>query len=128
MIKTIAAICIGASLGAILRWALGISLNFIYPSIPLGTLTANLIGGYCMGIAIAFFAAFPHINPEWRLLTIIGFLGSLTTFSSFSAEVCLLLQQQRPLTAMTAIALHVCGSLAATFLGIGTFSFFKNLS
>ncbi|MDR3074287.1 MAG: fluoride efflux transporter CrcB [Deltaproteobacteria bacterium] len=113
-------------MGAILRWVLGLLLNQVFPLLPLGTLTANLFGGYCIGLALGVFAANPEIAPEWRLLVITGFLGALTTFSSFSAEVVILLQQQRIFLAMGAIALHVCGSLLMTFLGLASAQFFKN--
>lgn len=88
---------------------------------------ANLLGGYLIGFAISFFASFPAIDPTWKLLIITGFLGSLTTFSAFSAEVALLLQQGRLFWAGGTIALHVCGSLAMTFLGIVSFSLLKNI-
>lgn len=126
MIKSLVIISAGASLGAIIRWGLGLWLNAIYPPLPLGTLAANLIGGYCIGLAISIFAFIPDLNPEWRLLIITGFLGALTTFSTFSAEVGDLLQQYRFFLAMGAIAIHVCGSLAAMFLGMGTFALFRH--
>jgi CrcB protein len=125
MVKTLACISIGASSGAVLRWALGLMLNSLFPPIPLGTLAANLLGGYLIGIAISVFNALPNMGPELRLLVITGFLGGLTTFSTVTAEIGTLLQGQRVVTAVAAIALHVCGSLAMLFLGIGTFAFFK---
>src|SRR3982074_3165768 len=96
MWKSIVAICVGASLGALFRWWLGARLNSFFPAIPPGTLAANLIGGYIIGLAVAFFAAFPALAPEWRLLIITGFCGGLTTFSTFSAEGVTLLQEGRP--------------------------------
>ena len=94
--KAIIAIFIGAGLGALLRWWLGLTLNSFFPGIPPGTLAANLIGGYIIGVAIAFFAASTALAPEWRLFVITGFCGGLTTFSTFSAEIVeLLLQVQR---------------------------------
>jgi CrcB protein len=120
MWKSVVAISIGAALGALLRWVLGIKFNSVFPSIPLGTLTANLIGGYVIGFAIAFFASFSAIAPEWRLFLITGVCGGLTTFSTFSAEVVTLLQQGRPSWAMGAVAVHVLGSVAMTFAGIAT--------
>lgn len=114
------AISFGASAGAILRWLLGLSLNSLLPAIPLGTLTANLLGGYLIGLAMAVFAGHPDLAPEWRLLVITGFLGGLTTFSTFSAEVTALLQEGRLLVAGLAISVHVVGSLLMTFLGIAT--------
>ncbi|MDD4701301.1 MAG: fluoride efflux transporter CrcB [Desulfovibrio sp.] len=126
MLKSVIAISLGASAGAVLRWGLGLMLNALFPPIPIGTLAANLIGGYCIGLAISFFDFFPALPPEWRLLCITGFLGGLTTFSTFSAEVTVLLQQQRLYMAVGAIALHVFGSLLMTVLGIATFALFKN--
>ena len=127
MIQAVIAISIGAALGAVLRWILGLLLNQVFPLVPLGTLLANLLGGYCIGLALGVFASHPGITPEWRLFVITGFLGALTTFSTFSAEVVFLLQQQRVLLAMGVIALHVCGSLLMTFLGLASAQLFKNL-
>lgn len=120
MLQSLVAIGAGAALGAILRFFLGAWLNALFPQIPPGTLTANLVGGFLVGVAVAFFAGHPGIAPEWRLFAITGFLGGLTTFSAFSAEVTALLQQGRLLLAGGAIALHVVGSLAMTLLGIAT--------
>jgi len=120
MWKSILAIALGAALGALLRWQLGTKLNAIFPTIPPGTLVANLIGAYVVGLGIAFFATFSAISPEWRLLVITGFCGGLTTFSTFSAEVTGLLQQGRVSWALGAVAAHVVGSVAMTFAGIGT--------
>jgi fluoride exporter len=119
-LKAIAAIFIGAGLGALLRWCLGLSLNSYFPSIPPGTLAANLIGGYIIGVAVAFFATYSGLAPEWRLFVITGFCGGLTTFSTFSAEVVALLQQGHSLDAFGAAALHLGGSVLMTFAGIGT--------
>jgi fluoride exporter len=120
MLNSILAISLGASAGAVLRWLLGLSLNSLFPAIPLGTLTANLIGGYLIGVAVALFAGHPDLAPEWRLLIITGFLGGLTTFSTFSAEVTALLQEGRLLWAGIAISVHVVGSLIMTILGIAS--------
>jgi len=120
---TVAAICIGACLGALARWALVLGLN-TGAAIPYGTLAANLIGGYLVGIAVAFFQAMPHLDPAWRLAIITGFLGALTTFSSFSAEVVGMLGTQRYLLAFSTTALHLFGSLLLTVAGIKTASFF----
>ncbi|HET7401664.1 MAG TPA: fluoride efflux transporter CrcB [Usitatibacter sp.] len=120
MLKAIAAISLGAALGALLRWTLGLKLNSLMPSIPPGTLAANVIGGYVVGVAVAFFADAPEIPPEWRLLVITGFCGGLTTFSTFSAEVVALLQQGQLARMAAAIAVHVVGSLLATIAGIAT--------
>ena len=126
MFHSILAICIGASLGAVLRWFLGISLNTLFPAIPPGTLIANLAGGYLIGVAIGLFAHHPELAPEWRLFIITGFLGGLTTFSTFSAEILTLLQRGRILWAAGAIGLHVLGSLIMTVLGLATISIFKS--
>ena len=125
MWKSIVAICVGASLGALFRWWLGTRLNSYFPAIPPGTLAANLIGGYIIGLGIAFFAAFPALAPEWRLLIITGFCGGLTTFSTFSAEVVTLLQEGRGLSACGAIAAHLVGSLAMTLAGMGTVTWMR---
>lgn len=120
MWKPILAIAIGSALGALLRWLLGLKLNSLLPSIPPGTLTANLVGGYIIGAAVAYFAAVPGLAPEWRLLIITGFCGGLTTFSTFSVEVVTLLQEGRLAWAMGAIAVHVTGSLLMTLLGLAS--------
>ena len=126
MLLTISSICVGASLGALLRWLLGAAFNALLPSLPLGTLAANLIGGYLIGVAIAFFAANPTLAPEWRLLIITGFLGGLTTFSTFSAEVVTLVQRGDLSWALATIAAHLAGSLACTVLGIATFAWVRS--
>ena len=125
MFNSILAISVGASAGAVLRWLLGRSLNTLFPAIPPGTLAANLIGGYLIGIAVAVFTSLPSLAPEWRLLIITGFLGGLTTFSTFSAEVVPLLQQGRLLWAGAAISIHVTGSLVMTILGLATVALIK---
>jgi CrcB protein len=125
MVKSILAIACGAALGALLRWFLGLKLNSFFPAIPPGTLAANLIGGYIIGFAIAYFAWAPSVAPEWRLLIITGFCGGLTTFSTFSAEVVTLLQQGRLLMALGAVGVHVGGSLFATFAGIVTWQLLR---
>ncbi|MFV3307411.1 fluoride efflux transporter CrcB [Pseudomonas sp. NY15181] len=118
MWKSILAVSLGAALGALLRWVLGLKLNTLLPSLPPGTVVANLIGGYIIGAAIAFFANAPGLAPEWRLLIITGFCGGLTTFSTFSAEVVVLLQQGRLVWALGAVATHLVGSLLMTMLGL----------
>jgi CrcB protein len=120
VLKAILAISLGAALGALLRWVLGLKLNSLAPDMPPGTLVANLIGGYVIGVAIAYFAAAPNISDEWRLFIITGFCGGLTTFSTFSAEVTSLLQQGRAGAAGGLVAIHVIGSVSMTLLGIGT--------
>jgi CrcB protein len=111
------AICLGASVGALSRWGLGLWLS---PSgvIPWGTLVANLVGGYLIGICITVFQAMPQLDPLWRLALITGFLGALTTFSSFSAEVVDLLMLQRYALAVGTASLHLVGSLLLTMAGI----------
>jgi CrcB protein len=120
MWKSIVAVSAGAAIGALLRWWLGGRLNDLFPAIPPGTLAANLIGGYVIGVAMAVFGTATAIAPEWRLLIITGFCGGLTTFSTFSAEIVGLLQQGRAGWALGAVAVHVLGSVAATVAGIAT--------
>ncbi len=127
MLHSLLAISLGAAAGSILRWLLGLSLNSLFPTIPLGTLTANLVGGYLIGVAVALFAGHPGLAPEWRLLIITGFLGGLTTFSTFSAEVTALLQEGRLLWAGMAISAHVVGSLMMTILGLATVALCKRI-
>ena len=128
MWKSVAASAVGSALGALLRWQLGDKLNSLFPTIPPVTLAANLIGAYVVGLCVAFFATYAAISPEWRLLLITGFCGGLTTFSTFSVEVTALLQQGRVAWALGAISIHVVGSLAMTFAGIGTLYLFKGAS
>jgi CrcB protein len=118
MLKSLVVIAIGSSLGAWLRWLLGMKLNALFPTIPPGTVVANMVGGYIIGLAIAFLAASPTLSPEWRLLIITGFCGGLTTFSTFSAETVALIQEGRLLWALGAVSLHVVGSLAMTAAGL----------
>jgi CrcB protein len=120
---SVLAICIGASIGALARWRLGLWLN-PGAAIPLGTLAANLIGGYLVGVCVAFFQSLPHLDPIWRLTLVTGFLGALTTFSSFSAEVVGMLGQQRYALALGTTAIHLFGSLLLTVAGIQTVTFF----
>lgn len=114
----VVAICIGASLGALARWRLGLWLTTGASVLPWGTLAANLIGGYFIGVCVAIFQSLPQLDPAWRLALVTGFLGGLTTFSSFSAEVVGMLLQQRYLLALGTTGLHLLGSLALTVLGI----------
>jgi CrcB protein len=108
----------GAGCGALLRWWLGGWLNPLFPTIPLGTVAANLVGGLLIGVASAFFTQHTGLAPEWRLLVITGFLGGLTTFSTFSAEVVTLIGRQEYGWALGAASVHLVGSLALTALGI----------
>ena len=109
---------IGAGLGACLRWWLSIRFNPVFPTIPFGTLASNVIGGYVIGIAVAYFAVRSDLPPEVRLFVITGFLGGLTTFSTFSAEVVGLLTQAQFGWAIALMAAHLAGSFGATFAGI----------
>ena len=120
---SVIAICIGASVGALARWGLGLWLS---PGgmIPWGTLAANLIGGYLVGVCVAVFQALPQLDPVWRLALVTGFLGALTTFSSFSAEVVGMLQQQRYALALGTAAVHLFGSLLLTVAGIKSATIF----
>ncbi len=120
MWKSIVAIGLGAALGALLRWWLGNRLNGLFPSLPPGTLAANIIGGYVIGAAIAFFARNPALPPEWRLLVITGFCGGLTTFSTFSAEVVTAIERGQAGWGFTEVLVHVGASLLATFAGLAT--------
>lgn len=117
------AICVGACVGALSRWGLGLWLSS-GAAMPWGTLAANLIGGYLIGLFVALFQAMPQLDPAWKLALITGFLGALTTFSSFSAEVIGLLQQQRLIAAGGWAGLHLLGSLCMTYLGIHSWSWF----
>ena len=114
------AICLGACIGALARWRLGLALNHDGAWLPWGTLAANLVGGYLVGLAVALRHHHPQLDPTWRLLLVTGFLGALTTFSSFSAEVVdMALAQRWGLAAVTVLA-HLSGSLLLTFAGIRT--------
>jgi CrcB protein len=119
------AVAIGGMLGCLLRWWLALLLNQYYPSVPPGTLAANLVGCYIIGIALGFFSAYPAFAPEWRLFVTTGFCGGLTTFSTFSAEVVTLLQSGRSLLALGAVAVHLGGSLLMTLAGVATVIWLK---
>lgn len=125
MWTSILAIGLGAALGALLRWQLAVWLNALVPNLPPGTLVANLLGGFLMGLALALFATRPELGSEWRLLVITGFLGGLTTFSAFSGEVVLLLQAGKTAWALATIAAHVIGSLLMTMLGLLTVTWLR---
>lgn len=113
-------IFVGAGLGALLRWGLSVVLNPILPNLPMGTLAANYLGGYLVGVAIAYFSFHADVSPELRLFAITGFLGGLTTFSTFSGEVVMLLEKKELAWAFLTTALHLFGSLVLTFLGLMT--------
>lgn len=127
MVISIGAIAIGASLGALLRWYLANRLNSTFPQLPPGTLVANILGAYLIGIAIAVFLTFPALSPQWRLLTVTGFLGGLTTFSTFSAEVVTAILEGRGVWAISTIATHVIGSIVMTLCGVGTVRLIRTL-
>ena len=125
MLTAIVAISLGAALGALSRWGLAVGLNHAFPALPPGTLVANLVGGYLIGLAVALFAQLPQLAPEWRLFVVTGFLGGLTTFSTFSAEVVHALQAGRTGWALATVAVHVGGSLALTLAGLATPALFR---
>ena len=114
------AVGIGAAAGAWLRWLLGIALNPVFPTIPLGTFAANMLGGYLMGLALGAFTSYQALSPEARLFVTTGFLGGLTTFSTFSAEATTLLARQQFCWGALLIGGHVAGSILMTFAGIAT--------
>ena len=120
MIYSILSIFIGAGLGALLRWVLSLGLNAVFPAIPLGTFAANMIGGYLIGVAAVFFSFKAGLPPEWRLFVITGFMGGLTTFSTFSAEVVTSLAQGQLGWAIAEAGMHLFGSFALTALGMWT--------
>jgi CrcB protein len=121
MFSQFSAVGVGAALGAWLRWGLTVWLNPRAPHFPLGTLAANLVGGYLVGLAVAYFVARPDLPPEWRLFAITGVLGGLTTFSTFSAEVTELLGRGEWMTGFLLAAAHLAGSLLLTAAGFATF-------
>lgn len=128
LIYSVAAIAIGAAVGANLRWAIGLGLNSYLPTLPPGTLVANLLGAFLIGIAVAAFSALPELSSFWRLLIVTGFLGALTTFSTFSAEIFTQIQDGRLLWAFAGIACHVLGSLIMTGIGMATFAGLRHLT
>lgn len=125
MLLSLVAVGAGAVLGAWMRWGLGLWLNAILPAMPLGTLAANLSGGYLVGLALAFFLQHPGLAPEWRLLIVTGFLGGLTTFSTFSAEVFAILSRGQILLGMGVAGAHLLGSLLMTGLGVWSYSHWR---
>ena len=121
MVGEFAAVGVGAAFGAWLRWGFSAWLNPRLPHFPLGTLAANLVGGYLVGFAVAYFLARHDLPPHWRLFVITGFLGGLTTFSTFSAEVTELLSSGEYATGALLAAAHLAGSLVLTAAGFATF-------
>lgn len=119
------AVGLGSAIGAWLRWGMGLWFNPLLPQLPLGTLLVNLIGGYLIGVAVAFFMQHPGLSPEWRLFAITGFLGGLTTFSTFSAETVTLLVRGQYAWSMAIVAAHLGGSLLMTLLGMHTFKWLQ---
>ena len=115
------AVGLGAAIGAWLRWGLGMLLNAAHPQLPLGTMLANLGGGYLIGVAVAFFSALPELAPEWRLFIVTGFLGGLTTFSTFSAESMMLLQRGDYAWALGHSTLHLVGSVTLCIAGFASY-------
>lgn len=111
------AVALGGATGSVLRWLLGVRLNALFPGLPPGTLLVNLVGGFIIGGAMAFFLRNPALDPAWKLLIVTGFCGGLTTFSTFSLEVVTLMQSGQYLWAMIAAFTHLVGSLAMTFAG-----------
>lgn len=124
MVYNILYIAAGASVGAVTRWFLGLALNGLVPLLPMGTLIANLTGGYLIGVMLGIVAMFPQFPDAARLFIITGFLGALTTFSTFSGEVVLLIQERHILAATTLAGMHLFGSLVLTACGIATVIFF----
>lgn len=122
MLQILFAVFIGGGTGSVLRWVLGMKLNPLHHAIPLGTLTANLVGAFIIGLGLAWFNRMTHIDPIWKLLITTGFCGGLTTFSTFSAEVVFLLQDGRPGWALMNIAVNMLGSFALTALAFWIFS------
>lgn len=118
--QAVLAICVGASLGALARWQLGLWLSVPGALMPWGTLAANWIGAYLVGLAVGVLQALPDLDPTWRLLLITGFLGGLTTFSAFSTEVVQFITEDRLAMALLTAAMHLMGSLILTFLGLRT--------
>lgn len=120
------AVGLGAAIGAWLRWGLGVLMNPVHAHLPLGTLLANLLGGFLIGMAVAFFHHYTALSPEWRLFIMTGFLGGLTTFSTFSAESVMLLQRGEYCWVLGHALLHLIGSILFCIAGFACFRFFAS--
>jgi len=117
MIKSLLAVVVGGSVGCVLRWLISVRFNPLFPNLPPGTLIVNLVGGFIIGMALAYFIKNPQLDPAWKLLIVTGLCGGMTTFSSFSAEIMTLLQSGNYLWAMLSIMTHVIGSVLMAFAG-----------
>ncbi|MBZ6386740.1 MULTISPECIES: fluoride efflux transporter CrcB [Pantoea] len=117
MLKSLFAVMLGGAAGCTLRWLISLRFNALFPSLPPGTLLVNLAGGFIIGAALAWFIKYPHLDPAWKLLIVTGLCGGLTTFSTFSAEILMLLQSGKYVWAMASVLVHVTGSLLMTFAG-----------
>jgi CrcB protein len=122
VLQILLAVFIGGGTGSVLRWLLGMRLNPMHHAIPIGTLTANLLGAFIIGAGLAWFNRMTHIDPMWKLLITTGFCGGLTTFSTFSAEVVFLLQDGRFGWALLNVAINLLGSFAMTAAAMWIFS------
>lgn len=117
MFKSLLAVIVGGSLGCVLRWLISVRFNALFPNLPPGTLIVNLVGGFIIGATLAYFVKNPHLDPAWKLLIATGLCGGMTTFSTFSAEIMVLLQSGKLFWAMLSVGVHVIGSLLMTFAG-----------
>ncbi|WP_034912635.1 fluoride efflux transporter CrcB [Erwinia sp. 9145] len=117
MVKSLVAVIVGGSLGCVIRWLLGVRLNALFPNLPPGTLVVNLLGGFIIGGAMAWFLRHPQLDPAWKLLIATGLCGGMTTFSTFSLEIMTLLQAGNYTWAMASVLIHVVGALLMTFAG-----------